>query len=194
MLKQQMEQFIANHINDVEWAVFPVERAYIEKHQLIEGTIQLIEREWQFDVLERCDKETENLLATESSAFLQEKVSFLKEHVAQFIFTEAQAFERIRVDAMALEFDDIFEQYSVLFGLRLQKKYSNALRDALDEILQGDGVKYSIAFAGDEGLWEVNVMLNAMEGFQEDLSFSACYQLIYTFIFQLLEQIESRVV
>lgn len=106
----------------VNLALFDVERAYAEKHALLHEGAMEDRTSLHFNVIERCDKLNEELLAEETESFLAIPVQYLKEHSHEFMYVESDRFEVIRVDSFALEFDEAFGVYSALFGLRLQKK------------------------------------------------------------------------
>ncbi|WP_318616361.1 branched-chain amino acid aminotransferase [Sporosarcina sp. YIM B06819] len=191
MLKKQMEQYISENVRANKIELFDFEKDYVEKHQLLPKGVTAAEKTFYANVLERCDKETEELMGTEARGFLTEAVSYLKKHHNQFVYTESNIFEVIRVDAVALEFDEVFETYTALFGLKLQKKFGADIKAYLDNHLQGDGAKYSVMFSGEDGLWDVNFALDYMEGFSEAQSFEEIYMTIYRFVFNMLEAIET---
>lgn len=185
-----MEQYITDNARANKIELFDFEKDYVEKHQLLPKGVTVAEKTFYSNVLERCDKETEELVATEARGFLTETVSYLKKHHNQFVYAESNIFEVIRIDAVALEFDEVFETYTALFGLKLQKKFGADIKTYLDNHLQGDGVKYSVMFSGEDGLWDVNFALDYMEGFNEAQSFEDIYMTIYRFVFNMLETIE----
>ncbi|QBK26423.1 protoporphyrinogen oxidase [Ureibacillus thermophilus] len=118
--------------------------------------------------LERCDKETEETIAVESPDFLNTPIAYFKTHLNEFLYVESPTFEEIKVDALSIEVDDVFRTYMALFGLRVQKKHSNAIKNYLEEHLHTDSIKnYSALFSADEGLWEINLPLDFIEGFQK---------------------------
>jgi hypothetical protein len=104
---------------------------------------------------------------------------------------ESNAFEVIRVDAVVLEFDEVFETYTALFGLKLQKKYGDDMKAYLDTHLNGDGSKYSVMFSSEDGLWDMNFALDYVDGFSEELTFIEILQLMYNFIFKLVEAMDD---
>ncbi|MFJ9462838.1 branched-chain amino acid aminotransferase [Viridibacillus arvi] len=191
MLKQQIENYIENHISENKIELFDIEKEYAEKHQLLTSGVSVAEKAFHIDALERCNKETEELISAETPAFLQKPISYLKEQANEFVYVESSNFELIRMDAVALEFDDVFETYTALFGLKLQKKFGEAIKTYLNTHLQGDNAKYSVMFSAEDGLWDVNVPLDYLEGFSEAKSFEEIYNMIYVFFFKLVEEIEE---
>ena len=108
MLKKQMTQYLAKWIEEkqatqddqMQLEVYKEERVYIEKHHLLNDyagkPISFIERDPSLrfrDVyIERCDKETEELLAEESSTFMQQPIDYFKNHGNEFIYVESEWF------------------------------------------------------------------------------------------------------
>ena len=45
--------------------------------------------------VERCDKETENVIAVEDPNFFNEKISYFKEHKNEYMYLESEHFEAI---------------------------------------------------------------------------------------------------
>lgn len=179
MLKKQYEyQFEQN-----QFGLFDFERAYLEKHGLLPAQAEA--RTLSFSALERCSKETEELIQAETEEFLQQPLSFLRDNEAEFFYVESADFTTIRIDSFVLEFDDMFKTYTALFGLKLQKKYEQAMRQYLDGIMPK---RYSLSFDSADGLWEVNIYLQ-----QEDGAWTLAegIQNIYRFIFELIEAVEE---
>ena len=143
------------------------------------------------EVLERCSKETEDTITAEGLAFAQTPISYLKENQGEFIYVECTQFQDIRVDAVAFEFDDAFNLYTALFGLKLQKKHSEAIRQYLKANVKSALGSSSAAFSGQEGLWELNIAVDCIEGFTEHLTIEQVYELLYQFVAQLLQTIEQ---
>lgn len=187
MLKKQMEKYIVENTKDNKIEFFEVDKEYVAKHQLITSGQTVLDKDFHFNVVERCVKETENLIREEDQQFLSGSISYLKNHMNEFIYVESDAFDLIRIDAVVLECDDVFKTYSSLFGLKLQKKFGDAIKAYLDKHLNGDGAKYSVLFSNEDGLWDMNFALDYVDGFSEDLSFVEVYQLMYNFIFKLVE-------
>ncbi|MER2106714.1 MAG: protoporphyrinogen oxidase [Solibacillus sp.] len=188
MLKKQYEDILKEQS---EIALFDFEKAYLEQIGVSFEDKMITEKALTFDVLEVCSKETEDTLRAVEADFLGHPISYLKENQAEFIYAESSAFDAIRVDAFALEFDDAFNLNTVLFGLKLQKKYSEAIRTYLKQNVKSALGSSSAAFSGQEGLWEINIALDCLEGYSDDLSFEAIYGLLYKFIFDLIVAAES---
>lgn len=188
MLKKQIEQLINEQ---TQLALLDVEKNYVEKHELLPNDAIVEVTSLTFNVIERCDKEHEELLAEETTSFLTQPIKYLKEHPLEFMYVESDRLDVIRVDTFALEFDEAFGIYSALFGLRLQKKQGEFLHSYLTTQLQHEKQAYSVAFSGQEGLWEVNLSLDALRGFNEQQSFDEVLEQLYSFVFRLLEELEE---
>jgi len=142
--------------------------------------------------LERCNKETEETLAVETPEFLQQKLAYLKEHQEEFLYAESDDFTNLKMDAVVFEFDETFKVYTALFGLRLQKKVSAQLKAYLRDNLKGMLGSSSAMFAGDEGIWEINVALDAMKGFSGEETIQQAYELLLGFVTGMLGEVEGQ--
>ena len=141
--------------------------------------------------LERCNKESEETLAVETAAFLQQKISYFKTHQEEFLYAESSAFADAKMDAVVVEFDEMFKVYTALFGLRLQKKMGQPLKTYLRDHLKGMLGSSSAMFEGNEGIWEVNIALDAIEGFTGEETIEQAYTLLVNFVTTMLEAIEA---
>lgn len=141
--------------------------------------------------LERCNKETEETVAVETAEFLQEKLSYFKAHQEEFLYAESSAFADAKMDAVVLEFDETFKVYTALFGLRLQKKVSQQLKTYLRDHLKGMLGSSSAMFEGNEGIWEVNIALDAIEGFTGEETIEQAYELLINFVTNMLGALEA---
>lgn len=143
--------------------------------------------------IERVHKETDESIAEETPAsFFKEPIQFLKQHKSEFIYLESPAFDLIRVDAISLELDDMFGFYNVMLGLKLQKKYDQALKAYLSEHLDGPELRFGAMFNQADGLWDLNFALNYVEGFKDEMSIGDAYQLIYEFLSKLVEAVQEE--
>ncbi|MEG0439302.1 hypothetical protein [Solibacillus cecembensis] len=142
------------------------------------------------EVVERCSKETEETIAVTEAAFTNTPISYLKENQSEFIFAECTQFQDIRIDEMAVEYDDAFRLYTALFGLKVQKKHGETIRHYLKENVKSALGSSSASFSMQEGLWELNVAVDCLAGFNEQMTIQQVYELLYQFVAQLLETIE----
>lgn len=194
-----MKQYIANQQesqNKDGVVIFPEEKEYIEKNQLDGNVSFIMEKDtstrFTDAYIERCDKETENLIRNESSAFLAEPLVYLKKQKNEFIYIESKWFDLVNVEAISLEADDVFGTYDVMLGLKLQKKFEQVLKEQLNANLHGDEAKFDLMFSFEDGLWNLNFALNYVEGFNEEMSIGEAFQLIYHFLFKLVEAVEDN--
>ncbi|ETI68906.1 hypothetical protein [Neobacillus vireti] len=194
MLKDQIKQYISEHNSD-GFAMFKEEKEYVEKNKLAENSqIDLKDPNTRFAgaYIERCDKESENMLKNENSSFLSEPLDYLKKHKNEFIYLESHWFELIGVEAVSLEADDVFGTYDVMLGLKLQKKFEKTLKEHLNTHLHGGEAKFDLMFSHDDGLWNLNFALNYVEGFTEEMTIGEAFLLIYRFLFKLVEAAEEK--
>ena len=103
-------------------SLFPIEKEYAVKQGLITEQTEINDKEWNFPVIERCLKETEEVIKEENESFMNEPVSYFSKNVDEFLYVESEAFDTVGVDGIAFEMDDVFETYTVLFGLKVTKK------------------------------------------------------------------------
>jgi hypothetical protein len=141
--------------------------------------------------IERVHKETDELVAEAPVSFLDESIQFLTTHKQEFIYMEAGAFESVRTEAVSIELDDMFGFYNVMLGLKLQKKYDQALKTYLAEHLNGPELRFGAMFNQADGLWDLNFALNYAEGFQEEMSIGDAYELIWQFLSNLLKAVDA---
>jgi len=140
--------------------------------------------------VERCDKETENVIAVEDPNFLDEKISYFKDHKNEYLYLETDHFEAIKIDGLTFELDDVFGTYSVMVGLKLQKKWEATIKSFLDENMNGEGPKYSMLFNQQDGLWDLNFTLNYLQQFEEEATISRAVHVIIDFLSELINQIK----
>lgn len=142
--------------------------------------------------IEICNKETEEVISTENASFLTEKISRLKEKHEEFIYVESADYEAHKMDAVVFEYDEMFNVYSALFGLRLKKVYSSAMQTFFKENLTDMLGSSSAIFEANEGIWEINIALDAIEGFTGEETIEAANELIVGFIDQLVTTITAE--
>ncbi|RBP08047.1 branched-chain amino acid aminotransferase [Rossellomorea aquimaris] len=191
MLRKRLLQYIEESNGSV--ALFPLEKEYAEKHGLLD-TEKITGREsgsrFKEAYIERCDKETEELIAQESLVFLDQPITYLKKHKNEFVFLELEWFDVIGVEAVSIEVDDVFGTYDAMLGLKLQKKYRSQIEHYLEHTLKGES-SYDLLFNGEDGLWDLNITLNDLPDFHEGLTLLASYELIYYFLFHLLQTVDE---
>jgi len=62
----------------------------------------------------------------------------------------------------------------------------------LDASLYGDEAKFDLIFSHEDGLWNLNFALNFVKGFNEEMTIDEAFQLIYRFLFKLIETVEGK--
>lgn len=194
MITKKLAPKIANaNKNQVE--LLKEEKEYAEKHQLIADDLTVVEiaKGDQFNdaIIERFNKETEEQISTDSAVFLTTSLAHFKENPIEFLYLESSSFDIIGVDAIAVEYDEVFEVYTAMFGLALQKKFGPAMKAFLDGHFNAEKMNYSVMFSGQDGLWEVNLPLNYLDQFDVNFSLEETYHFLYKLIFSLIETVEN---
>ncbi|MBR0615177.1 branched-chain amino acid aminotransferase [Bacillus sp. FSL R5-0654] len=135
--------------------------------------------------IERVDKESENMIQTENPSFLNTPLTYVKKHQKEFIYIESKWFDVVKVDGLAIEWDEVFQTYTVLFGLKRPKKDTNILKDMLSPL---NGAQ--LQFNGQDGLFDVNLQLLELENIHEDTAFIDVISAVYRFLFRMIIQLE----
>ncbi|MCY7567615.1 branched-chain amino acid aminotransferase [Bacillus safensis] len=135
--------------------------------------------------IERVDKESENMIQTENASFLNTPLTYVKKHQKEFIYIESKWFDVVKVDGLAIEWDEVFQTYTVLFGLKRPKKDTNILKDMLSSL---NGAQ--LQFNGQDGLFDVNLQLLELENIHEDTAFIDVISAVYRFLFRMIVQLE----
>lgn len=143
----------------------------------------------EITLIERCNKETEETISTETATYLQQPVSTLKTKLEEFVYIESPAYEGAKMDAVVFEFDEMFKVYTALFGLRLQKKYAEPIKTYFKNNLKSMLGSSSASFEGNEGIWEINIALSAIEGFTGEENFEEANTILISFIEKMLAEI-----
>jgi hypothetical protein len=177
-----------------EIALYNEERDYLEKYNLLANDEKTSELKsttrFEDAYIERSNKETEEVIAIETSSFLNQPVHYLKEHKEEFLYVESKWFELIGVDAISLEVDDVFGAYDVMLGLKLQRKFEKSIKTYLNEEFVGKDLSYDLMFNQNDGLWDLNFTLDNLKGFNEELTLGEAYSFIYRFLLQLVDSVE----
>ncbi|MBY0095921.1 branched-chain amino acid aminotransferase [Mesobacillus maritimus] len=190
----KVKQLIADSIQTVgeekTIELYPEIKEFVEKNNLIEDGIKIVEKSTnkRFDgaYIERSDKETEEFLGEENTSFLNQPISYFKTHKNEFMYMEDPSFDLVSVDAVSFEVDDVFGTYNVMLGLKLQKKYGEAIKSFFASEMKAEDTRVDLMFDANEGLWNVNFALNNVEAFNEEMTIQTAYDLIYRFLFKLV--------
>ncbi|TYR81515.1 hypothetical protein FZC66_06650 [Priestia megaterium] len=200
MLKDRVKEYIEEELkgsSSQEVVLYNKEKEFAVKHELVPQGVTVAEKSsharFTDAYIERVDKESENLISEESpAAFLNESIQYVNQHQAEFIYIECDSFDLIRVEGVSVELDDVFRTYKVLLGLRQPKKAASTLKTFLTNELKEGQASFQLLFNDKDGMWDVNIDLAAIEGFNEELSLRETFELIYDFLFQLVQSVEEN--
>ncbi|MGG4489125.1 hypothetical protein [Metabacillus idriensis] len=200
MLQKTIKAYIENQINhhpqNQSIGIYKEEKEYAEAHGIVPEQIKLVEEKalsrFKDAYIERVDKETEELISAENpSKFLQEKVNFLKANQKEFVYLESDWFDMIKIDGLTLEHDDVFGTYKGLLGLKQKKAAGSSIRKWFNEKANGETTKFQLLFNDKDGLWDLNFDCDLIDGFHGDMTLNKAFEMIYSFLFELINDLES---
>ncbi len=198
MLQSNIQTYIEKEMNvqGQSLSLYQEEKEYALQKELIPQNQTIEEKEassrFKDSYIERVDKETEELILEESPlSFLDTPISYLKEHRSEFLYVESKWFEFIKLDGCSLEVDDVFGTYKVLTGLHIQKKFGSLLKQFFAKELNESPTSVQLLFNDKDGLWDVNIELDAIKEFDEKMSIGEALVLTYRFLFHLVEYVED---
>lgn len=119
-------------------------------------------------------------------------VAYVKKHSNEYVYAEEPIFSTIGIDGVSLEEDDVFGTITALFGLQVQKKHGEWMKNYIDSTLGKAPGTRSLMFSGEDGMWDVNIALNYVDGFSDDLTFNETLELLYTWVFNMLVALEEQ--
>lgn len=143
----------------------------------------------EMTALDRCNKETEEIIASAGDEFLTQPLSYVAANPIEYIYAESKTFTARKIDAVVVEFDDMFKIHTALFGLALPKKFSNPIKTYLRANLKPMLGSSSAMFNGQEGIWEINIAFDAMENFTGEETFNEAYDKLIAFVDAMLAEI-----
>ncbi|NLR46121.1 hypothetical protein [Priestia megaterium] len=199
MLQSNIQTYIEKEMNvqGQSLSLYQEEKEYALQKELVPQNLMIEEKEassrFKDSYIERVDKETDELIAEESPlSFLDTPLSYLKEHRSEFLYVESKWFEFIKLDGCSFEVDDVFGTYKVLTGLHMQKKFGSVLKQFFAKELNDGPTSAQLLFNDKDGLWDVNIELDAIKEFDEKMSIGEALVLTYRFFFHLVEYVENE--
>ncbi|MFP7470339.1 branched-chain amino acid aminotransferase [Niallia taxi] len=195
MIKANMMKYIEKNATNSKISVLPLERAYVLENELAKeeniAVSELTDRLGQ-TYMELANKESDEVVKDNLPAsFLNDKISLLKANLEEYLYIESDLFDIIQVEGLTLEVDSVFRKYDALFGFKAPKKQEGVIRAYFAEQL-GEENSYSLMFNGQDGLWDVNLPIENVAGFTEDLTIAQALELFYQFMFGLGKKLEEK--
>ncbi|MFB8734813.1 hypothetical protein ACEQPO_15650 [Bacillus sp. SL00103] len=68
------------------------------------------------------------MIQSEGTSFLNTPLTYKNNIKKEFIYIESKWFDVVRVDGLAIEWDEVFQTYTVLFGFKRPKKDTGILK------------------------------------------------------------------
>ncbi|MFQ6585540.1 hypothetical protein [Priestia megaterium] len=199
MLQSNIQTYIEKEMNvqGQSLSLYQEEKEYALQKKLVPQNLMIEEKEeslrFKDSYIERVDKETDELIAEEFPlSFLDTPISYLKEHRSEFLYVESKWFEFIKLEGCSFEVDDVFGTYKVLTGLHMQKKFVSLLKQFFAKEFNESPTSVQLLFNDKDGLWDVNIELDAIKEFNEKMSIGEVLVLTYRFFFHLVEYVENE--
>ncbi|MCU7712334.1 hypothetical protein OK414_02235 [Priestia sp. JV24] len=199
MLQSNIQTYIEKEMNvqGQSLSLYQEEKEYALQKKLVPQNLMIEEKEeslrFKDSYIERVDKETDELIAEEFPlSFLDTPISYLKEHRSEFLYVESKWFEFIKLEGCSFEVDDVFGTYKVLTGLHMQKKFGSLLKQFFAKEFNESPTSVQLLFNDKDGLWDVNIELDAIKEFNEKMSIGEVLVLTYRFFFHLVEYVENE--
>ncbi|WP_428908498.1 branched-chain amino acid aminotransferase [Niallia sp. Krafla_26] len=210
MLKNELKKYIEKQLTNqkpldatdaFQIELYEMEKEFLEQHptilQELEKKVEIVGKDpmmrFQEVYIEKCNKETDELIAEESFTFLDQHIDYFLHHIEEFMYLESPWFEIIGVDAISFEVDSVFKTYDMMLGLKLQKKHEKSIKIFLSTNLGGDHATFDLMFNSNEGIWELNFSINHLQEFNENWTIGDAYLAAYQIIFRLREYVEEGV-
>lgn len=191
-----MKAYLEKQAKNEALLVFTEEKNYLLSHDLIqEEKIEETNTTERFPslYLELANKETdETIQENVDFTFLTTEVNYFEKNIEEYLYVETDAFSIVGIESLSLEVDSVFHTYEAIFGLKLPKKAEGTIRSFFEKTLEGDNVTYNLLFNAQDGMWDVNLPIEAIQGFSKQMNIGETVQLIYLFLFQLGEEIEGK--
>lgn len=208
MIKKELKKYMENQLEKQQALdattptsieLYKLEKEFLEQHSSIleemEEKVIIVEKDpvtrFQDVYIEKCNKESEELISEETVTFLDQPIGYFHDHLEEFMYLESPWFDVIGIDAISFEVDSVFKTYIMMTGAKIQKKHEETIRTFLSTHLNGDDQPFDLIFNNNEGIWELNFVLNKMNGFQENWTIRDAYSAGYDLLFRLRESIEE---
>ncbi|PKG22956.1 branched-chain amino acid aminotransferase [Niallia nealsonii] len=197
MLKKQMQIYIEQQTKtNGSLFFFSEEKKYLLGHSfVVEKELEEKNTAERFPniYLELASKETDETIEENvDSTFLATEIHYFEKKIEEYLYVESDAFVIVGVESLSLEVDSVFRTYEGIFGLKIPKKAEGAIRSFFEKTLEGNHTTYNLMFNAQDGMWDVNLPIEAIPGFSNQMNIGDVLQLIYLFLFQLGEELEKK--
>ncbi|MGG0644888.1 hypothetical protein ABE021_13210 [Sporosarcina gallistercoris] len=191
MITKWMTNYMAGHNAQEGIALNTLQKEFLVNKGLLSPEVKVLEAPAFSPSYSLSNKETDEPLETPVNAG-ELAVSYVKTQPNDYMFAEDTSFTTIGIDGVVLEMDDVFGTITALFGLQVQKKHGEWMKKYIDTKLGTAPGTRSLMFSADDGLWDVNIALDYVDGFSETHTFNETLELVYEFVFNMLVALEEE--
>lgn len=133
----------------------------------------------QFETIELYYKETEELIKKEHAPFMQTSISYLSDHMEQFLYVETEDFTKRRIETFVMEKDDVFQTYGILCSFPAKKLMVEYVTNYLKSHSESSHAPFSVIHDAKDGLLDMNIPLSIFEQQSDQITF---YEAIQSFL------------
>ncbi|WP_342525660.1 hypothetical protein MKY84_08975 [Chryseomicrobium sp. FSL W7-1435] len=134
-------------------------------------------------------KENDEWLRALTEEDLKQPIALVKTQIENYIYSAKPEYSTFKVEGFVIELDDIFRFYNLLVGIYVPKAKMKDIDEALKEKWENPEFNYALTFDANEGVAELNLPLDYVEGFSTEFT----VQQTIEFIEQLLSTIVLKI-
>lgn len=191
MITKWMTNYMAGHNAQEGIALNTLQKEFLVNKGLLSPEVKVLEAPALAPTYSLSNKETDEPLEIPANVG-ELAVSYVKTQPNDYMFAEDTSFTTIGIDGVVLEMDDVFGTITALFGLQVQKKHGEWMKKYIETKLGTAPGTRSLMFSADDGLWDVNIALDYVDGFNETHTFDETLELVYEFVFKMLVALEDE--
>lgn len=115
-------------------------------------------------------KENDEYIRSLSESDLAGPISFVKDQIENYIYVAKPTYDELKIEGFVVELDDIFRFYNLLVGIYVPKAKMKAIEEVLLSKWTNPEFKFAFTFDANEGVAELNLPLDYVEGFRDDFT------------------------
>ena len=123
-------------------------------------------------------KETDELLHSFTQQDLEQPMTYFNDHLDHYLYVSKAEYQDYRIEGFVLETDDIFRFYNALIGIYIPKSKMETVKTELASIWNNPDFQYAFTYDANEGVAELNLPLNYLQGFDANSSIETTIEFV----------------